>query len=46
MFHCIECGKNLDEINLYEKVKNKCNDSSLNKKLNVSYVESFLQTSG
>ena len=26
MFHCIECGKNLDENKFYKKVKNKCKD--------------------
>ena len=31
MFHFIECGKNLDESNFYEKVKNKCK-YCLNKK--------------
>ena len=26
MFHCIECGKNLEESNFFKKVKNKCED--------------------
>ena len=26
VFHCIECGKNLDESNFYRKVKNRCKD--------------------
>ena len=40
VFHCIECGRYLDESNFYRKVKNRCKDC-LKKNSNVNYVESF-----
>ena len=40
MFHCIECGKNLDESNFYRKVKNRCK-YCLNKKFKCELCGKF-----
>ena len=40
MFLCIECGKNLDENELYRKVKNRCK-GCLNKKFKCSFCGKF-----
>ena len=40
VFHCIECGKNLDESKFYRKVKNRCKDC-LNKKFKCELCGKF-----
>ena len=45
IIHCIECGKNLDEINFYKKVKNKCKNC-LNKKLECQLCGNFFTKNG
>ena len=40
MFHCIECGGNLDENSFYRKVKNRCKDC-LNKKFKCELCGKF-----
>ena len=40
MFHCIECGKNLDESIFYKKVKNEYKDC-LNKKFKCGLCGKF-----
>ena len=40
MFHCIECGKNLDESNCFRKMKNRCKDC-LNRKFKCEICGKF-----
>ena len=40
VFHCIECGRNLDENSFYKKVKNRCKDC-LNKKFKCELCGKF-----
>ena len=44
-FLCVEFGKNLDESNFYENVKNKCKDQ-LNRKLKCQACGKFSQKNG
>ena len=45
MFHCVICGKKLDESNFYTKVKNKCKDC-LNKKFKCELCGKFFTEKG